>query len=375
MKRAVAALFVLSGTAAVACAQIWGFDDLKTGDGGVVVTDGGDAGGDGGGCGAQWPSPPATDDPKGRLDAGGDNGFIMIVSALAVLRDLDGGPPNFGYDLDCVNTTSMSNSSCAVPPRAVSNIADKPGAIDNNGAGALGQIAALGTVVRDTTFNDPILKGESTIMFRLYDYNAAADDTNVTFGVLGAPGTKLDMDGGHPIPNLVDGGDRWFVDVNDVIPTTYFGPKAKASRAYVAKNRLVAIFDSAFTISLPTPYGRVRVTIESAVVTGLLVPAPNDTMTIVDGLVVGRWKTAGVFETVGNLAIPNVGLICPNVHTLADSICGYVDIASNKLDDGMNKPCNALSVALQFRTVPALLSQTVDAGVYTNLCEAGDCPP
>jgi hypothetical protein len=369
---------VATGACAAACAQIWGFDDLRPGDAGTPTTDGSSDGGGGDAsttCGAQWPAPPAQDDPNGRQDAGGDNGFIMVINALAVLKDLDGGPPNFGYDLDCVSTTGVNNSSCAVPPKAVSNIGDKSNGIDNNGAGALGQIAALGTVIRDSTFNASIQNGESTIMFRLYDYNAADDDTNVTFGVLGAPGTKLDA-GQHPPPNLVDGGDRWLVDVNDVIPTTFYGPKLKASRAYVSKRKLVAIFDSQFTIALPTPYGRVRVTLDSAVVTGTLVAAPDDTMTIVNGLVVGRWRTSSVFDTVGNLNVMPFGLLCPNVHSIADSICGYVDIASNKLDDGKNKPCDALSVALQFTTVPALLATTVDAGVFVDMCEAGgDCPP
>ena len=358
----------------VACAQILGFQDLTGPDGGVTEA-GADTGPNPTGkCGLRWPEAPSADDPNGRADAGGENGYVLVVSQLGLLNALDGGAATFGYDMHCRTTTGdPATSSCVAPQRALANLADRDGGVDNNGAPALASVANLGTTIKDSAFNTPIQAGTSSLLLRLYGYNGAKDDTFVTFGILGAPGTRLVDGGTHPIPKF-DGNDEWYVDSNDVKPFSYKGPTLLATRAYVRDGMLVAFFDQAVHIQLATPFGNLRADVDSAVMTArLVVDAQRDVASLEDGVLSGRWRTSKVFEAVGNLSISGVSL-CPSALTVAQSVCGYVDLASAGENDGGK--CDSLSVALQFKAAPARLGPDLDAGVYTNQCPApGDCPP
>ena len=136
-----------------------------------------DAKDSGDGCNHAMPPPrPTTPD-------GADIAPVVVVAKQILLSTPTGAVP-VGYDLDDVCTTDTATETCTGEKPHI----DPPGGIDNNG-GDLFNLVKTKTDV-EQRINDGIALGQTTLLFRLANYNGTPNDPNIIFSSTRRPASS-----------------------------------------------------------------------------------------------------------------------------------------------------------------------------------------
>jgi len=347
-RRAWLAIFAATVLASSACADLFGFHELREGDSGKDVNVP-DTGADVDTCPHErWPDPPST-------GSGTSKSYTMAIRHVFFTTTPDGGAATFGYDLDSRCTTDPSSASC----KAAAVTVDGPGGVDNGSIGLMSTVVGLGVTdsLKDESINQIIDSGAFTMLVRVFNLQ---NDTNQTAGVINvaiqsSPALVTS-------PPTWDGGDRWYPAVDDVV-----GGDAGTNTpnhlmpGYVTNGVLVAKDTTplALALYLPpgnTPSGPLHVKLINPVITARLVKRGDGNYDLADGVIAGRWAASDMLRTVADLTI-NGSSLCTYIggsayQVVQQKICDARDITASNVDNN-SENCDALSVAVAFDAVAA----------------------
>ena len=323
-----------------------------------VAPEGGGEGGDG--CNhARWPARPLADD-----DASVQN--LEVYNALSFLDFglTDGGTAKgatMGYDLDSI-CTCPGIDSCN-PFGDSGTQCDTEGGIDNSAGALLQEFSGATNFFDQNYINNQLGAGIFGALFRVRNYNGQANDTKVELSIYVSNGTEGAQTGNPAVPKG-DGTDQWTIDPKSLLGGTIMpdgGPvpnEAYDLNAYVSNYYLVGnISNMPLAIGAATGEGLITIDLTGAIVVAKL-EAVGNTFRATQGIVTGRWESKKLLTSLQVLHDPFDfdAALCGTDQIyglLKTKICGLQDISSNVLDDGKGAPCNALSLAFAFQSVPA----------------------
>jgi hypothetical protein len=319
---------------------------------------------------AKWPDPP---DASGD-GAGVEYDFLVAIDHFILPNpdpDAGGGLGiSYGYDLDGVCTcTGEAGPSCLLPPPP------EAGAVsiceDDGGRDVAFQL------FQDLSYFPGIVNGFKTgslsVLIRVRGYNGNADDPSVDLSAFVSNG--LSLPDGRPLPEggviYQDDRDHWTYDTRSVLITDagdlplgkhfYDFPKFASPKAYVSNYILVAPVGDDVEFGL----GAVTIKVSQALFTAKIKGTTgNGLYKLVQGQLVGRWKTSDVLTTIGSIHDPITGTpLCmedPNGNTTyavaKATVCGSANIRSDQVNDNKGLPCDALGTSLGFEAYPASFS-------------------
>jgi hypothetical protein len=313
------------------------------------------------------PPPPTSDDGTENLD---------ILFAMNAMRVLPNGTSTtahpaapVGFDLDGVRTCP-GPESCT--PVAGQMHCDGDGGTDNAGGLLFQTFASLGSQFNDDSVTQRLRTGRYDLLFRMKSYNGGRNDRQVIMIIYLSSEIESIPDGGlTPMP-VFDGTDVWTVDPSSLVGglTVDGGPSCEGNdnaciplfvdpAAYVTDGVVVAHVD--FPISLGSASNAFVVDLSDGLIVATLV-RDGGAARIDEGQLAGRWNTTQLLTAFQAVSDPVNGTqyLCGTNGTyqnIKKLVCRGVDIATNPLDDGMGKPCDALSVAVSFSASPAHLGQ------------------
>lgn len=316
--------------------------------------------------------------PPARLVGGPGGGNTTIVNALASFETGDPKDPTLpnttGYDLD-KTCTCPGPRSCK--PSRGGGVCDFPNGVDNSaGVFFLSMVTVLGSGNSETA---RIRRGLSGLLFRVRNYNDQPDDDEVELSIFDTLGLEGVRDAGTGVdasiaPKL-DGTDRWTVDARSLLGGTPYLPIVVDTRAYVRGGVVVGSINHAIRVGFYT------LPLVGAIVTGKLVKT-GETYAVSEGVLSGRFNARDLLtalETVPNPLVSS-GYLCgedPLYRNTRDIVCANLDLPTDQALDGRDTPCDAVSIAARFSTVPAVLGDVVDPGPRKKPCGAawvGECP-
>jgi hypothetical protein len=211
--RAIVAAVAVAA-ASFACADLFGFHDLREGDASV---EGGSPDGapDVSTCTpATWPASPTQE----KTGDAGSHDFVVAMRHVYFSSAPDGGSATFGYDLDGKCTLDGGSASC-VAPRLIT---DQPNGVDDESISLMntlvGSFQPITTLLDDSHINDAIATGYFTIVLRLINYNGGTDQPSnkgLQLAIQASPGVSGTAN--------FDGTDVWKVSTDDSLSpsTTY----------------------------------------------------------------------------------------------------------------------------------------------------------
>ncbi len=335
----------------------------------------------GDGCNhARWPARPSTDDDASVTD-------LEFYNALRIL-DFgagDGGTTSqsvVGVDLDGICTcegTPLGLDSCH-PFQDSGSQCDEEGGIDDSLGSLVKEFSGSTNFFDQGYINQNLSLGIFGALFRVRNYNGQANDTQVELSIFTSNGMQgAGTDAGPSIPQWT-GNDVWTLDPKALLGGTLgdAGPVPLVAydlNAYVSNYTLVGnISDMPLAIGAATGEGLITIDLTGGLVVAKLTPFGN-TFQVSQGIVAGRWETRKLLTALQVLQDPfdfDASLCGQDsiYQLLKGRICGIQDIASNVLDDGKNAPCNALSLAFSFTSVPAKYGN-----VFAPDASPGGCGP
>jgi hypothetical protein len=358
------------GAGSSACADLFGFKTLREGDAG-----GPDAQPDTfvDPCPhARWPGPPDASEPGTQAEH-----TLAFRHAYFSTATVDGGVPDFGYDLDMKCTTDQASASCAGPV-----ITDDSNGRDNASISLMGTLSAITQgAVDDTVVNATIEAGQFTVILRLLGLQSIVNQqssTGLSLGVQASPGLQ---NGGTPV---FDGTDRWLVASEDCQSPTTNVPYP-INQAYVNNGVFVSTATSTINLRILLPStnavsGTLLVKLSHPVLTGTL--AQTDAgVAMNDGLIAGRWNADDMLAALADLTAPGNVPVCDYLQgnaykSVLSAVCAARDIDTTGTDDG-KIACDGISVAIRFDAIPAqVATNPVPFPQPTTPCthEAGTCP-
>lgn len=292
------------------------------------------------------PAPP-------EVDASADRDRDLLFAMNHVDFGIDAGLP-FGLNLDR-RCTCPGESACNRPADA-QPMCDEANGVDNATKGVLAGLR-FSQVLDESTLNENLDGGGSRALLRLQGYNGEANDPTVTVSIYGSLGVEGPFTGTDK--------DRWRVDGETVVGGNVEQPTFRTG-AWVTNSVLVAPFLD-FTLRLGGDKG------QSPLITKLssgYVVARIDPKGTLDGVITGRWDVDSALDSIQAFTIldGSVALCAGNEYfELARSaMCGATDVRTNSAEDGLNRPCNALSVHLGFSAGLASFGsvrQRTDSGI------------
>lgn len=345
-------------------------------------------------------------------DAGGD---AALDAAPA-----EAHPERVGFDLDktCTADNKAGPFSCREPDWASGNHMDGPRGQDNAVGYLIAQLAKqFGISFGTSNYNAAALHGDLSIITQVSGYNGEADDDQVkadlfiaapfSLGVQAArdagsadAGAKPDggvdasapdaagTDAGGPVP-IWDGTDRWPIasdsvldiapDAGDQNPLHY--PRYSDPKAFVTNHILVA--------SLPTISIRLNVALAAGLnatiqmnLTGSGIVGEIYETTVNgekryalrNGTLAGRWAAHDLLGSVGQFEDPTRPAahvpICtdnPALYCIFKGIlCSFADISAT--GTSRTADCDALSIGVNFESVPATIGDVYIVKPYTARC-------
>jgi hypothetical protein len=299
--------------------------------------------------------------PPARVIAeGGDRrSFLFAVRTFKLKSPADAGASAIGYNLD---QTCGCQPSCKPPAGASAPCDDEQTGIDNVAVNfSYGKLDFPSTI--EARSNDNLGKGDNGLLIELADYNGQADDSSVTLRLRTSQGTRASAAAGAPqIRPKFDGTDIWSVETTE----------AQAVPAYVRDFVIVAdnIEQSAIRIDAD-----VQIRLNKAVFTAKLVPK-DQTFELRDGIFAGSWPIVEALKQIGRLSLESgKPPLCEDALTMGavtQLACSAVDMRERTPNAELL--CNALSVAMGFDAVPALLGAGVDPEPVTK-CIDKNFPP
>lgn len=320
--------------------------------------------------------PPVRPAKNGSADSAR---LVFALDALFVGLPPNAGTAAIGYDLDNVCTCPGPASCNAAPKKSTTaNNCDGENGVDNSGAELIQTITlAAGS---DGNPNAAISEGRSGLLIQLAGYNGTADDDDLQITFFSTGGTELDGDG-RPIRPVHDGNDTWRVRRDSLFGGNGDGPNYiganRDDHAYVANGVLVARVD------FPLSFGNIDAILNDMVITAR-VDGSGATTRLLDGRIVGRWRSSDLLTALDAVADPLVtgGGVCGSsalYQQLKGEICAAVDLRGRASEDSQQPllGCDALGMVMSFTAEVAKLGSAVDRAPPVHLCGAGytdTCP-
>ena len=302
----------------------------------------------------------------------------------------DGGPPRpEGLDLDMACTCAdpkLEPESCIPLDSGKTRPCDGVDGRDNAAGPLLAAASATGNGgIGPNAFGTQVREGKFNVITTLSGWNGLPDDPAVIVGFQLSGGTDGSPgDGGRTKPNF-DGTDVWTVtsgsvlggsdlvgkDCRDVI-TSCLATKVDAT-AYVSGGVVVAHLD----IELPvvTSAGSFTIAFSAATVTARA--TKEGSIYRVVGEIDGRWPIERLLPSLARIPNPitpgralcatDSGLEIYNV--VKKSACEGMDLTTNPGLDRTSAPCDAISNAITFTGVTAVIGTVVDTPTAGD-----DCP-
>lgn len=303
---------------------------------------------------AKVPEPPT------RFAAGDDSELLVVVRSFDFGLDAGTTAITTGYDIDGVCTCHPHPESCQTKDKHC----DDPNGRDNALAGFLAQLKNLQGYDAQGDLNKRIEQGSDGLLIRVQRYNGQPDDSDVLVSVYASGGTKNALpDGGfEPVPPTFTKADHWTVDTSDLLgpPSALFS--RNTATGYVSKGQLVVHLDAHVRL-LQEQF----TTFKQAIVTAR-VTQTADGPTITDGIFAGRWPSSEMLYALSLVQDPTSGNpFCetPGFDTLIKGvICPGADVAVDPAVDLTGAPCDAISMGVAFKAVPASFGDpiTIDPG-------------
>ena len=287
------------------------------------------------------------------VDASSERDRDLLFAMNRIDFGIDAGLP-FGLNLD-KHCTCPGESACNRPAGSLP-ICDEPNGVDNATKGVLATLRRFG-VLDERTLNETLDSGGSRALLRLQGYNGEANDPSVTMSIYGSLGVEGTFTGTDK--------DRWRVDSETVVGGNLDAPTFRTG-AWVRNSVLVAPFLD-FTLRLGGDKGQVPLTTKLSA--GYLIARIDPTGTL-DGVIAGRWDVESALDSIQSFRILDGSVsMCAGTDSfklVQDFMCLATDVRTNNAEDGLNRPCNALSVHLGFSGRLASFGsvrQRADAGV------------
>jgi hypothetical protein len=258
--------------------------------------------------------------------------LFFALNALEAGNDLTNLPFE-RYNLDGLCT--CPGLSACVPPQGERDFCDQARGVDNAGGAFLEDLFRL--TGSKKTLTERLRGGSSALGLRLRNYDGTPNDTNVEAMVIPLVGI------GNDIPPKWDGTDErlpneyWLVN-KDPLVSKIFDPNA-----YVRNGVLVMNFSGDFPIS------DLVLKLTDAKIVGKL-----EGGRLVEGHLLGRITGNDTLRALSRFPNPSKadsgtcdGLI---FDTLRDRICKSRDLPADPKKDGLDSPCESLSLSLRFTT-------------------------
>ena len=306
---------------------------------------------------------------------------VFALSAVEFGGGRAGGASEVGYDLD--NICSCFQDDAGNPPVAESctprarttQHCDGVGGRDNALAETVNQIPT-GPVGFGTYITRILREGRGGLLMVLDGYNGEPNDDKVSLGFLPSHGKYRVVDGGPDAdaqPEYVDADttNRWSIAPDSYLLRNNSGTPARLARGWVRDGTLVVLLPST-----GLPLVGLQLSMEDAY---LVAPLNLDDKTkpLIDrGTIVGRWGLKNLIESAGrftvSLTAQGPAQLCTQGSffdpTFKNAICQTADINLFADADGKGKPCDAVSIAIGFRT------ENAEVGDFVDVPTVAECP-
>jgi hypothetical protein len=298
----------------------------------------------------------ASSRPVERVFGAPDGGAIALRAALSDV-DLGDDPASqhgirhrtLGYDID--GLCSMANgASCPAAAWPTMLETERPLGVDNS-AGALFERLADGlSALSSSEYTARVRAGRGTMFLRVDGYNGGSEDAVVTVSLARTVSHVQPAWRGTDLWQLAEGDHDGAVD----------RPRQLDTRGYVAGGVVVARFP-ALVFRLPNPDDiPLDIVLSRVVVTCRIEPNQAIQPFQARGCVLsGAWHYKDALRALKAYPVPDASAagrpLCrsePAYPELRTLLCERVDLTAV---GGSVNPCDALSFALRFETVPAFL--------------------
>jgi hypothetical protein len=344
------------------CADVWGFHDLSTGDGGLDATAGDAARGDAtaadamptdaGPSGPPLTCPDIVPPPKPAADDPSDAGDRTFTVALHTV-DFFGDGGGLGYDIDHTYTCcegGLESCQSAVPTAPAH--CDSLEGRDNATASIIATILALDPSFPLASISQRLAQGAYSILLVVRQYNGRPNDTQVVAEVYASTGVQGDA------------GAKWMGnDVWNIDPTFLADPDASAfpnhfdTKAYVSNGTLVMHVDFPFSLGKATDIDLVN--LSGGILTAEITPAAAlpGAYSLIKGQLAGRWSVSNILGALQGAKIQGAPLCRGNNNyaLLKANLCQSADIMNDPTKDNSGGTCDSVSVGIGFTGDPAVL--------------------
>lgn len=272
------------------------------------------------------------------------------LTVLVAAETLDLGGATDGFDVDGL-CTCPGRPACGPVSATARTVCDGDGGLDNS----LGpEIQAATALLPKTDGLDPtsgtgfIQRGKSTFFIELRGYNGTSNDDEVRVGVYASGEIEPRDDAGPDAGPRFDGDDTWSVDRDSVLGqgAPPYQPRVEDVRGYVRDGVLVAAFDVDLKVGL------VRARIKEARLVAPLVRGDGGTFRVAGGLVTGRVRAGDLLTALEVVKSPLTNTyLCrqdPIYQEAKRRLCAALDVAPTRADDGADRACTAISIAVRF---------------------------
>ena len=344
----------------------------QTGDSGTGAQSGG-----GGAAVCEHAEPPG---PPAVKDAGGDLDLVFAMRTISFGFDSDGGALALGYDIDKTCTNQGEKDSCLEPAWASGDHTDGPQGRDNSGGALIREFAQWAPGFGEPAWNDALQSGGWSVIVRLKHYNGLPDDDQVelTWYVADNFSTfhKL-ADGGGAAPKW-DGTDTWPITSVCLDPqpaadggVTYDLDHGRYvdSKAYVSGGKVVGMMAQG---QIQADLG-IKLVLTDVYLTARVNQTPSG-WELRDGNISGVWTLDDIFEQLGYFTFQGIPMCMGNpiYAGVKQMVCKYADIYRSR--GTPTTPCDSLSVAIGFESLPASISGVVVPSAGSKACDAAHDP-
>ena len=277
-------------------------------------------------------------------------------------------PERLFYDLDSTCSIDAGGMPFACVPDATASRAprDESNGSDN-AAGFFLPFLDAATSGTSTTveeeLDDSIRRGSLAPMLRIEGWNGGSFDESVIVEFTGSAGVQ-----GAPLDDRGVPTREWAVDDTLLRSQDFYTSEAEPlfiADGYVAEGKLVVELGDALPIRLDASEFRLEVDASSAFIVGNLLMTPSGPR-LSDVTIGGRWPFARVQRLIDNL------LGCTLfADEIVDMLRAAQDITANPDEDGMDFPCNALTIQFAFLNgIPVQWGPVTELANPPNLCPA-----
>jgi hypothetical protein len=304
---------------------------------------------------------------EGGATDGGEADILFALKEVSFFTD--GGSPA-GFDLD----QSCSCATACKPPSSPGISADcgRLDGIDNQGVAVENYAATFGQSISGVIQETRTSQGRGGLLLLLRGYSGAPTDPSVRVMLLPAEGVT-GPDGGTTLPKFTE-DDRWTYGANASVSDAGVVSAQDQAEGYVADGRLVAHFLTAELVFS----SEIRIRLEDAVMTGMLIPQNAGTPLLSNVTFAGRWARNDALRNILRFSIMGTRL-CSNflLASAAAQICSAADLPL-RVDASPSQGCDALSFGLQMQFAKARLGNFLARPPASDPCaEAGvsfTCP-